>query len=78
MVIHIVFWIQRREREPRKLRREGFALHSFPECLRPPYVIVAVKIAAADRRSRKLELVENGTDNEGAYYKLDDANGSFG
>ncbi len=75
MMVHIVLRIECREREPRKLRREHSAFHSFPKRARPFDVIVTVKITAADCRSRELKLPEEDADGDGARYKLDDANG---
>ena len=51
------------------------ALDSFPERSRPLDVIVTIKIAAADRGGRKLELPEKEADHNGADEKLDDSDG---
>jgi hypothetical protein len=41
-------------------------------------VVVTVEVAAADCRRSELKSPENETDNEGANYKLDTADGRLG
>jgi hypothetical protein len=48
MVIDVLFRVERRQRQPGKLRWEFPLLYSFPECARPLDVIVTVVVAATD------------------------------
>lgn len=75
MMIHIVFWVEGGQRQPRECRRKSLTLDRLPKCLGPLDVVVAVEVAATDRRSRELELPENHPDRDRAGDELNDSYG---
>ena len=76
MVIDVVARIKRRQRQPNeRRRRKMFCAEVLPKHLRPLDVIIAVKIAAANRASGKLQPPKNHADGDRAGDEISSAHG---
>ena len=75
-MIDVVVKIKRRQRQPNeRWRRKMFGAEVLPKHLRPLDVIIAVKIAAADRASGKLQPPKNHADSDRAGDEISSAHG---
>ena len=77
VVIDVVPCIKRSQRQPRKGRRKVMIAQRLPQYVTPLNMIVTVKISAADRISRELQLPEHQTDGNGAGAELNYAQGGL-
>src|SRR6266851_399496 len=77
VVIDVIAGIQRRQRQPGKGGWEMLRAHVFPKQARPFDVIVAVKVAAADRLSLALQQPEHQRNCDRPDEEIGDAHRGF-